>query len=43
VECCAGGHRPQSDADIARDTVATLNAGGLRLSKGEEVAVPACI
>jgi len=41
VECCAGGGRPQSDADIARDTVATLYAGYVSAQrKGEEVAVP---
>ncbi len=41
VECCAHGRRPQSDAEIARDTVATLYAGYLSAEgKGQEVAVP---
>jgi hypothetical protein len=41
VECCAHGRRPQSDAEIARDTVATLYAGYLSAEgKGQEVPVP---
>jgi predicted dehydrogenase len=41
VECCAHGRRPQSDAEIARDTVATLYAGYLSAEgRGQEVPVP---
>ena len=42
VECCATRRRPQADAEIARDTVATLYAGYLSGERrGHEVAVPA--
>jgi predicted dehydrogenase len=42
VECCVSGRRPQADAEIARDTVATLYAGYLSAERrGQEVAVPA--
>ncbi len=41
LECCAEGRRPQSDADIARDTVATLYAGYVSAERnGQEVPVP---
>ena len=41
VECCVSGARPQADAEIARDTVATLYAGYLSAEgKGAEVPVP---
>ena len=42
VECCATGRRPQADAEIARDTVATLYAGYVSAERhGQEVTVPA--
>jgi len=34
VECCASGRRPQSDAVLAHDTVATLYAGYLSAERG---------
>ena len=41
VECCASGRRPQSDAELAHDTVATLYAGYLSAERaGAEVSVP---
>jgi predicted dehydrogenase len=41
MECCVSGRRPQSDADVARDTVASLYAGYVSAErKGEEVPVP---
>jgi predicted dehydrogenase len=41
VECCISGRRPQADAEIARDTVATLYAGYLSAERsGAEVPVP---
>jgi predicted dehydrogenase len=41
MECCVSGRRPQSDADVARDTVASLYAGYLSAErKGEDVPVP---
>jgi predicted dehydrogenase len=41
VECCVSGKRPQSDAEGAHDTVATLYAGYVSAErKGQEVAVP---
>ena len=41
LECCVSGGRPQSDADAARDTVATLYAGYVSAEqKGHEVSVP---
>src|SRR5262249_60247828 len=41
LECCATGRRPQADAEISRDTVATLYAGYLSAERrGQEVAVP---
>src|SRR5207245_10319735 len=41
VECCASGRRPQSDAEVARDTVAALYAGYVSAGQGgREVAVP---
>ena len=41
MECCVSGGRPQSDADLARDTVATLYAGYVSAGRnGQEVAVP---
>ncbi len=41
VECCRDGRRPQSDAVIAHDTVATLYAGYVSAErKGQEVPVP---
>ena len=42
VECCVSGGRPQSDADVARDTVATLYAGYVSAGRsGQETPVPA--
>jgi predicted dehydrogenase len=42
VECCLGGRRPHADADLARDTVATLYAGYLSAERqGAEAPVPA--
>ena len=39
--CCVSGGRPQSDAVLARDTVATLYAGYVSAGRnGQEVAVP---
>jgi len=41
AECCVSGRRPQSDAVIAHDTVATLYAGYVSAErKGAEVPVP---
>src|SRR5216683_2617904 len=41
VECCASGRRPQSDAEVARDTVAALYAGYVSAAQsGREVSVP---
>ena len=41
VECCVSGRRPQSDAELARDTVAALYAGYVSASlSGREVPVP---
>jgi predicted dehydrogenase len=41
VECCQNGRRPQSDAQVARDTVATLYAGYVSAErKGADVPVP---
>src|SRR6266508_1302648 len=41
VECCVSGGRPQSDADVARDTVATLYAGYVSAERGgHEIPVP---
>ena len=41
LECCVSGGRPQSDAEAARDTVATLYAGYVSAEqKGHEVSVP---
>ncbi len=41
VECCASGRRPQSDAEVARDTVAALYAGYVSAAQsGREVPVP---
>src|SRR5262249_37357643 len=41
LECCVSGRRPQSDADLARDTVATLYAGYASAARnGQEIAVP---
>jgi predicted dehydrogenase len=41
VECCVSGRRPQSDAEVARDTVATLYAGYVSAErKGADVSVP---
>ncbi len=41
VECCASGGRPQSDAEVASDTIATLYAGYLSAErKGQDVQVP---
>jgi predicted dehydrogenase len=34
VECCVSGRRPQSDAQIAHDTVATLYAGYVSAERG---------
>ena len=40
VECCVSGRRPQSDAQIAHDTVATLYAGYVSAERGgQETAV----
>jgi predicted dehydrogenase len=42
VECAVSARRPQSDAQIARDTVATLYAGYVSAERaGAEVPVPA--
>jgi predicted dehydrogenase len=42
VECCVSGGRPQSDASVARDTVATLYAGYVSAGRsGQETPVPA--
>jgi predicted dehydrogenase len=38
LECCATGRRPQSDAVIAHDTVATLYAGYLSAERGGQQA-----
>jgi predicted dehydrogenase len=38
VECCAAGRRPQADAVIAHDTVATLYAGYLSAERGGQQA-----
>jgi predicted dehydrogenase len=44
VECCASGRRPQSDAQLAHDTVATLYAGYVSAERnGQEVAVPVAV
>lgn len=41
AECCVNGRRPQSDALVAHDTVATLYAGYVSAErKGQEVLVP---
>ena len=41
VECCVSGRRPQSDAELAHDTVATLYAGYVSAERGgAEVPVP---
>jgi predicted dehydrogenase len=41
VECCLHGRRPEADALVALDTVATLYAGYLSAERGgQEVAVP---
>jgi predicted dehydrogenase len=41
VECCVSGKRPQSDAEVAHDTVATLYAGYVSAErKGQDVPVP---
>jgi predicted dehydrogenase len=41
VECCVSGRRPQSDAEVAHDTVATLYAGYVSAERaGAEVPVP---
>jgi len=41
LECCASGRRPQSDAEVARDTVAALYAGYVSAGQGgREVPVP---
>src|SRR5262245_16290152 len=41
LECCVSGQRPQSDAEVAHDTVATLYAGYVSAEKkGQEVPVP---
>ena len=41
VECCVSGKRPQSDAEVAHDTVATLYAGYVSAErKGQDVLVP---
>ncbi len=41
IECRVSGRRPQSDVEMAHDTVATLYAGYVSAeSNGEEVSVP---
>jgi predicted dehydrogenase len=41
VECCVSGKRPQSDDEVAHDTVATLYAGYVSAErKGQDVPVP---
>ena len=41
MECCVSGRRPQSDAEVAHDTVATLYAGYVSAErKGQDVQVP---
>jgi predicted dehydrogenase len=41
VECCVSGRRPQSDAELAHDTVATLYAGYVSAERaGAEMPVP---
>src|SRR5499426_1935352 len=41
LECCVSGKRPQSDAEVAYDTVATLYAGYVSAErKGQDVPVP---
>ena len=41
VECCVRGTRPQSDAVVAHDTVATLYAGYLSAERGgQQTPVP---
>ena len=41
VECCVSGKRPQSDAEVAHDTVATLYAGYVSAERrGQDVPVP---
>ena len=41
VECCASGRRPQADAVVAHDTVATLYAGYLSAERGgQQTDVP---
>ena len=41
MECCVSGQRPQSDAEVAHDTVATLYAGYVSAERtGQEVRVP---
>ena len=41
VECCLSGRRPQSDAELAHDTVATLYAGYVSAERaGAETPVP---
>ena len=41
MECCVSGRRPQSDAELAHDTVATLYAGYVSAERrGEDVPVP---
>jgi predicted dehydrogenase len=44
MECCAGGGRPQADAVIAHDTVATLYAGYLSAERGgQDTPVPVSV
>jgi predicted dehydrogenase len=41
LECCVSGKRPQSDGEVAHDTVATLYAGYVSAErKGQDVPVP---
>jgi predicted dehydrogenase len=41
LECCVSGKRPQSDGEVAHDTVATLYAGYVSAERnGQDVPVP---